>query len=203
MLSPRDIVLHHVVIKGLADLDAIARATALDVEAVESITRALLDDGLLLERTGRFAGFAPTAEGRAAHSKALGESDLRGRRAELDDWCEQFEDLNVELKELCTAWQLRRAATNAVNDRLDVPYDEEVLSSLEGIHTRVGELISGVGHPRLNRYLARLEEAHSAVQLGDTGRLITPFSDSYHDVWMELHHDLLKTFDRERRPGDF
>lgn len=203
MPSEPDLVLHHVVIKGLADIDAIARATQLDAETVSKVVSSLASDGLVAERTGRVHGYMPTHDGRERHAKVLAESGLRLRQRDLKEWYQRFEAINAEFKEACTAWQLVDGPGGQVpNDHSDEAHDRAVLDRVAVIHHDVGALLAEAKHPRLDRYLARLDDAFAAVQAGDTRRLTTPLCESYHDVWMELHHDLLKSFGRERTAAD-
>ncbi len=44
--------------------------------------------------------------------------------------------------------------------------------------------------------------ALDAFRGGDDDALAKPLSGSYHDVWMELHEDLLATLGRERTDAD-
>jgi len=45
--------------------------------------------------------------------------------------------------------------------------------------------------PRMGRYNERLGGAASAVAGGDTNRFTGVMCESFHDVWMELHEDLI------------
>ena len=51
---------------------------------------------------------------------------------------------------------------------------------------------------RLGPYPARLGNAIEQLQAGDTAYIARPTVDSYHQVWFELHEDLLVTLGRER-----
>lgn len=200
-MSPSaQLVLHHLCIKGLADLATLARCTGLPSSEVEAGVAELQADELVLERTGRLTGFAPTASGREAHGRALADDPLRIRREELAGWYERFEVVNAELKALCTAWQL--VDGERPNDHTDAEYDRRVLEQLDGIHDRAGGLLEEAADERLARYRARLEDAVDAVRAGDVRRFTAPLCESYHDVWMELHHDLLTSFDRARKAAD-
>ncbi len=70
------------------------------------------------------------------------------------------------------------------------------------MHETTYAMLGEVGDARLDRYAERLAEAEAAVRSGDMRRFTTPLNDSYHDIWMELHHDLLASFDRERTAAD-
>ena len=57
----------------------------------------------------------------------------------------------------------------------------------------------GIGTGAVARRLsAALEKVHG----GDTAAFARPMYDSYHDIWMELHQDLLLTSGHQRGAGD-
>lgn len=56
--------------------------------------------------------------------------------------------------------------------------------------------------PRFAIYRTRFESKLAAFRSGDTDALAKPLTGSYHDVWMELHEDLLATLGRERTEHD-
>jgi hypothetical protein len=70
------------------------------------------------------------------------------------------------------------------------------------VHDRAAALLAAAGDPPHDRDAARHDDAVTAVEGGDVRRFTTPLAESYHDVWMELHHDLLASFDRERTAAD-
>jgi hypothetical protein len=133
-------------------------------------------------------GFAPTEAGRQLHREILRGDDLRARAGEMEAWYERFESVNAELKETCTAWQLREGLT--FNDHTDETYDCAVVDRLSVIHGRAVCLLAELHSPRIDRYATRLGSALEAVQAGDRDRFTKPLNDSYHDTWMELHQDL-------------
>lgn len=202
-MSDAQLVLHHVVIKGLADLDAVVHSTGLAREHARRALDALAGAQLVIERSGRVAGFAPTPDGRAKHVDQLADDVLRLRKHGLAEWYSRFEVVNDDVKALCTAWQLVDGADGPVpNDHTDAEYDAAIVHRLVEIHATTEALLGEVGHARLDRYRARLAGALAAVQAGHTERFTTPLADSYHDIWMELHHDLLVSFGRERSSSD-
>ena len=200
MPTPAELVLHHLCIKGLADPVALARCPGLPDPVAEAALAELGERELVTERTGRVAGFLPTPAGRAAHADALATDPLRARREELAPWYARFEEVNARLKALCTAWQVRD--DGSPNDHADADHDAGVLAGLAELHVDAVDLLAEVGDDRLDRYGRRLDAAHAAVLDGDTRRFTAPLCESYHDVWMELHHDLLTSFGRSRTAAD-
>ena len=59
-----------------------------------------------------------------------------------------------------------------------------------------------VVQPRFGAYDRRLAAAVERLRAGQTEALARPMSNSFHDVWMELHEDLLVTLGRERTDED-
>jgi hypothetical protein len=56
--------------------------------------------------------------------------------------------------------------------------------------------------PRFARYGRRLSAALSRLQGGDAAGFARPMADSYHDIWMELHNDVVLSLQRERSAAD-
>ena len=52
---------------------------------------------------------------------------------------------------------------------------------------------------RIGRYGPRLDRAAESVAGGDTRRFTGVMCESFHDVWMELHEDLIVLQGIERR----
>jgi hypothetical protein len=54
----------------------------------------------------------------------------------------------------------------------------------------------------MTHYQPRLNSALTAFSDGNTEALARPMTGSYHDVWMELHEDLLLALARQRTDED-
>jgi hypothetical protein len=72
------------------------------------------------------------------------------------------------------------------------------------VHKNAVPILDQLGNvaPRFGCYQARLAAALAAFGGGDNDALARPMTGSYHDVWMELHEDLLATLGRERTSDD-
>ena len=91
------------------------------------------------------------------------------------------------------------------NDHADAGYDAGVISRLAGIHQRLLACVLEPlekALPRFAAYRVRLAAALDRVRGGDTTAFARPMADSYHDIWMELHQDLLLSAGRERGAAD-
>jgi DNA-binding MarR family transcriptional regulator len=203
MTPQHELVLHHVAIKGRAAVPVLASRTGLEVADVEGALGALVAEGLVEEKRGPAPGYAPTEEGKRRHDEVLSRDELRRRRDELGSWYAEFEELNAQLKELCTAWQIVDGPGGLVpNDHSDRDRDDAIVRRLASLHERAAALLRRPGHERLTRYERCLAQALEAVQRGELERFTAPLCESYHDVWMELHHDVLLSLDRRRTAAD-
>jgi len=128
-----------------------------------------------------------------------------GQRAIVLDAYEMFLPINGDFKQVCTAWQLRESPSGETvpNDHSDGAYDGEVIRNLEEIHRRILDPLSELASvSRFARYQPRLEDALAKVRAGDPDGFARPLTNSYHDVWMELHEDLLVSLDLTRSGAD-
>jgi phosphoenolpyruvate-protein kinase (PTS system EI component) len=103
---------------------------------------------------------------------------------------ERFLELNHRFKQLCTDWQVRDGAPN---DHTDEPHDRACVTHLGLLADEVGPVISSMTSllPRLARYQGRLAAAARSVAAGDTSKFTGVMCESFHDIWMELHEDLI------------
>jgi hypothetical protein len=72
-----------------------------------------------------------------------------------------------------------------------------------GIHAAVPAFVDVLGGAlaRFRPYRPRFDWAATRVQTGSLEWFTTPLIGSYHDVWMELHEDLLLTLGFDRWEG--
>lgn len=199
--TPALLVMHALRIKGLAGEDVLCRMTGLVPAEVAAQTARLTESNLAVARTGRFAGWSLTAAGRERYDELL--SDERGQFGDSGDLrsaYDRFGSLNDDFKAVCTAWQVRDLDSQLLNDHQDPAYDAEIIGRLGAVHGAVlpiVEQLSGVLR-RFGGYRLRLVDSYRRVQAGDRDAFTRPMSESYHDVWMELHQDLLLTLDISR-----
>jgi hypothetical protein len=181
--------------------EAIAEATELGLGRVTDVLDDLDRHGLARERRGGVSGWMPSSRGRDRHRQLLaGALPARDRRA-AEVLYREFGPLNREVKEVCTDWQLRLGVPN---DHADTGYDNLVVGRLRVLHDRADRWCAELEQhlPRAARYRRRLSAAVTAVEGGNRDRFTTPLADSYHDIWMELHQDLLVTLGLERTAAD-
>ncbi len=196
-------LLHALAVKGLASDEVLAAMTGMDADALRAEVLAAVDDGLVIRREGRISGTMITPAGRARLAELLELLPLSDAALAAANTCyDDFLPLNGEFKRVCAAWQMRDETTP--NDHTDADYDDGVIGQLDAVESRIDDILADVESsiPRLGRYRGRLVAAQDKVHAGDKAAFARPMYDSYHDIWMELHQDLLLTTGHERGAAD-
>jgi len=194
-------VLHGLRVKGFAEPLALAELTGLGEPQVTGQLDTLSAAGLVARRQGVISGWHLTPAGRAEHAGALAAAmPDEAVKARVRSGYERFVALDPAVKAVCTAWQIRDLDAGIVNDHSDADYDADVVARLGTIHVDAVATIDALAAAtaRFGPYRFRLDVAYARVRAGDTDALTKPLSGSYHDVWMELHEDLLVTLGLER-----
>ncbi len=188
-------VLH---IKGFATPDALAPVVLSNPATVAPLLESMHDEGLLkmmgemyqLSEEGKKLGEALMEEDRSNWSPESATSAL-------DD----FLELDVRMKEIVTSWQMREVDGDQVlNDHTDEDYDKTVLDQLATLHTEaIGWLAPLLPElERLETYRIRLTRASGEISEGNHSYIASPRIDSYHNIWFELHEDLIQLAGRTR-----
>lgn len=201
--SPTMLVMHSLRLKGFAEVAAIAEVTALTEDVVASVISGLQVEGLTTRREGRICGWSLSPAGRSRHLELL--RDANGPRDALEHAYKRFLDANDEFKLLCTDWQLRTVGgEQALNDHTDAAYDAAIIERLAALHADIVPVLDDLAAAvsRFGTYPRRLGSALTRLQGGDQTALARPLSESFHDVWMELHEDLLLSLGKERSMAD-
>ncbi len=189
--------LQAIAIKGFAPLEGLAGAVLSTPDLVGPVVEQLAADGLVTTSAGAYrlteAGVQRNDAQVASERAAWGpEAAL----AALD----AFLVLDVTMKETVTAWQLRDAEHQVLNDHADAAYDAAVLSRLVSLHDDAAAWLSAqeAGCRRMADYRVRLGRAVEAALAGDQRFVASPRVDSYHGIWFELHEDLIRLAGRTR-----
>ncbi len=134
--------------------------------------------------------FSLTPAGRERYDSMTDSISTDEIKAGLAAHYEPFLELNTRFKELCTSWQLRDGAPN---DHSDEAYDHVCLENLLALNQSAGPVLDAMATalPRMSRYRRRLDAAATDVAGGATKRFTGVMCESYHDIWMELHEDLI------------
>jgi hypothetical protein len=181
-------VLHALRVRGIGTAAAVASSSGLDEETVSGVLARTGERGHTVERTGRLAGHTLTPAGRARHVLLRGDSVSRADVDAATAAYEAFLEPNRAFKQLASAHQLGTG---------DV-------AGLAPIHAQATRLLAGLSPsmPWFASYAPRLEAAFQAFTNGNADALAKPMTGSYHDLWMELHEDLLATLGKERSESD-
>jgi hypothetical protein len=199
--------LHALRVCGLASTARLADHLRADPDETETVLRRCESDGLVRYRDGRVSGWQLVDAGKQRHDDWLGAARAEpGWQEQVSRGYAQFLERNRELKEICTAWQMRTLAdgSTVINDHGDANYDHDIIARLT-THDRQCEPMFdhlSAGLTRFHDYQDRLDATLDRLASGDASAFATPMSASYHCVWMELHQDLLLTLGRERDDAD-
>ena len=183
---------HALRIKGFAKVDVVAEVADLPVSLVEEHLGDLQNREWAMFREARQL-WQLTPVGREEHKTALVADVGHLHIADLlHGSYETFLGINERFKALCGDWQLRDGAPN---DHSDTGYDEAVISRLVELNTEAIPVVDAMGEvlARLVGYSPRLASTCQRVVAGETKMFTGVMCGSYHDVWMELHEDLILT----------
>ena len=193
---------HALRIKGFAKAETVAEVADLPVSAVdEHLTDLQAREWAMFREARQLWQLTPV--GRDQHRVALAQ-DLAGANAssanvgkKLRSPYESFLKLNEHFKSLCGAWQLKNGEPN---DHSDASYDRGVVQQLAGLNDKTRPVVTTMGEVlgRLAPYAPRLAATCTRVTNGETTMFTGVMCGSYHDVWMELHEDLILTLGIDR-----
>lgn len=190
------LVLHALRCAGFSGPARLAGVTGLPEDDVESELIDLAVDGLVTRTPGEFGGWGLSEAGRTASvDRIAAELETTGTRPTAERAHEGFMELNPELLDLCTAWQLRPVdGVSTLNDHTDPGYDARVLDLFTDLDRRLEAVCSDLSANllRFRRYRVRLSGALSQARSGALDQ-VADGTASYHSVWAQLHEDLLVT----------
>lgn len=195
--------LHTLRVKGRTTDEAYAHMLGIPVAEVPDRRQPLTEAGLAQYREGRMSFTSLTPEGREVHQTLLLKRLSEGlARDGIDNTLAGFLPVNGELKRVCATWQTRADGSPNIHD--DADYDASVIAEVAAVNESVTALLraNASAEPRLARYADRLDSALRRLQSGETTAFLRPMSESYHDIWMELHEDLLLLAGRVRDETD-
>jgi pyruvate,orthophosphate dikinase len=192
-----DDCLRAVSIKGLAPAQGVADVVLSTPDEVQSIMDGLVREGL----AGTAAGAYRLTETGAERARGLLDAERQAWGADAAAAAlDAFVALDQRMKAAVTAWQLRDADAQVLNDHSDADYDRGVLDRLSALHADTTIWLGGLvpGAPRLSGYGVRLDRALEQALDGDQRYVASPRVDSYHGIWFELHEDLIQLAGRTR-----
>jgi len=199
-------VSHCLRIRAQAESSAIALATTLREPEVIAVLDDLRSRSFVDHRDGRSSGWRLTESGQKNHANLL---SLELTHADCREGVERaygrFVSYNSKVKSLFTDWQIRVVQQSVVtNDHTDTDYDSSIIQALGEVHIEtkrfIEDLTATLG--RFKSYSRRFDAAWKRLCSGDRTAMAHPLSESYHDIWAELHMDLLLLLGRERSRVD-
>ena len=191
----RFLVMHALRIKGFSAASTVAELSTVDVDRTTAILAELAESGHTKFFEARDL-WQLTPEGKDRHGAELTEA-AQTHGGGLREHYDAFLDLNTRLKELCTAWQTR---DGDANDHTDSAYDTERLTELDRFNSECGPILDGFAGavPRFAAYRHRLTGAAARAVNGETKMFTGVMCGSFHDIWMELHEDLIQLLSIDR-----
>jgi hypothetical protein len=187
---PRFRVHHALRIKGFVKVENVAELAQLPEEEALEHLQEMQQQGLTNYRENRGL-WQLTPDGREAYQIALKEDVSRpGFLDGLAEKYHRFLEMNETFKELCADWQLRDGEPN---DHSDEAYDHKCITRLGVLDDEAQPICHAFGEVavRYCGYAARLTGSRTALEAGDQRMFTGVMCGSYHDVWMELHEDLI------------
>jgi hypothetical protein len=179
------------------DMKTILPRTRLSEDEVKSVLKKLEKAKLVASKDG----WEVTKKGQTEAKSYRSQKYKKNKAAISKMYTDEFLKLDKVLKTIITDWQLKTIGGKMVpNDHKDQAYDRAVMDRLYSFHEneakklykRLEEMI-----PHLN-YSGMFDVAIAKVKSGDYTYLSRPDIDSYHNVWFELHEDILRSADIER-----
>ena len=184
VMSITDIeVLRVLRLRGFATGDGLRQSLGVDPSQV--VERLVADEQVNFVEARNMYVLAPSGRSRIDDHLAASDPVI-----ELSGAYESFLSLNTDFKQVCTDWQVCNGEPNAHDDD---DYDAECIARLRELYMRSETVVSDLATavPRLNLYRRRLLEALTAIDDGQSQRFTGVMCESFHDVWMELHEDLI------------
>jgi len=180
------LVLHILRVRGFVTADGFLES--LGAQPVE-ILEPLLEAGHVRHIEARDM-YALMPSGRERHESLLDMYATETVRARLGTLYDQFLVLNSDFKHVCTSWQMRG---DEPNDHTDADHDGRCIAEVARIAEAVEPVVAALAAvlPRLDRYRDRLRRAAEQVTSGNTKLFTGVACNSVHDIWMELHEDLI------------
>jgi phosphoenolpyruvate-protein kinase (PTS system EI component) len=180
------LVLHTLRVRGFVTPSGFA--DSLGDHPADILSR-LVDDGLVrhIEKRDMYGLLPPGKERQEALLDEYAGAEVQ---AGLASGYEHFLELNEEFKQLCTEWQMRDGNPN---DHSDTAYDQECIAKLGALASAAEPVVDAMASalPRLARYNERLAAAADCVARGEINKFTGVMCESFHDIWMELHEDLI------------
>jgi pyruvate,orthophosphate dikinase len=194
----RDTLIRVLHIKGFATPDALAPVVLSNPATVAPLLESMRDEGLL-KMMGEM--YQLSDEGRKLGERLMEDDRSTWSQESATEALDDFLDLDRRMKDIVTSWQMRQVDGEPVlNDHTDEAHDSAVLDEFTTLHAEATDwLVPLIPHlERLETYRTRLLRAAEEVSKGNHNYIASPQIDSYHNIWFELHEDLIQLAGRTR-----
>ena len=193
--ATEDHVIHVLRVRGFAAPADVAESLGADGASVGARLGALVERGLARHIAARDL-YQLTPAGTEEHARVL-SGMIGGARESMTAPYHRFLGINTRFKELCTDWQVRDGAPN---DHTDPSHDAACIERLGQVLADAGPVLDelAAAMPRLGGFRHRLRAALDQVRAGDSRKFTGVMCGSFHDVWMELHEDLVQLLGIDR-----
>lgn len=182
-------VYHAIAVRGFATIAKISDSTGLPADTVAEVLNEAIDARHIKQNVKRGLN-SLTGIGKGAH-KLLSEAAIEDdAKSLIATHYKRFLEPNRLFKELTTDWQQGRT--------------EDMGSQFDSVHNDITVILDGLTavDSRFTYYTTHFNSAAASFRSGDTDALAKPLTDSYHDIWMELHEDFLATLSLSRSEAD-
>ena len=189
------LVLHALRIKGFSGVDTLADIAGVGANVVTPMLSKLAEVGMCKHLEAR--GLWQLTPAGREHHLAIRPEMPASQVERISAHYEPFLEFNLGFKDLCNRWQMRCAEPN---DHSDSEFDQARIGELQQMHGKAVVHLRGFAAelPRFETYERRLAIALAKLTDGDTRMFTGVMCGSYHDVWMELHEDLVQLLGVDR-----
>ena len=189
------LVLHALRIKGFSGVDTLADIAGVGADVVAPMLSKLAEVGMCKHLEAR--GLWQLTPAGREHHLAIRADMPAAQVQRLSAHYEPFLGFNLAFKDLCNRWQMRGTEPN---DHTDSAFDRARIDELQQMHDDAVVHLRGFATelPRFETYERRLAIALAKLADGETRMFTGVMCGSYHDVWMELHEDLVQLLGVDR-----
>lgn len=203
MKSAHHLILHGLAIKKYAGADEIAGIIGAAPAEVASFLAVQVEKGRIVASNDKYS-LKPTTRVALSGDYSRHYWHLRND-AQFVRAYEDFEKINISLKQLITAWQVIEVQGSVLtNDHSDEAYDSKLIDRLGALHERADQILAALSSqlPRMQIYRDKLTKALEKAEDGAIEWVSDARTESYHTLWFELHEDLLCMMGRTRDERD-
>jgi hypothetical protein len=179
------LVLNSLYLKKMASMADLAAISGLSTDEVEPMVSGFVEQDWVLDLGGELI---VQPDGMAEVEGYYQQNfSAPAQREGLAQWYSRFESINGRFIKLVTDWQETEG---------DAKVQDRVIATVERLVKSLGEITQLV--PRYTGYIRRFERSIALVDQGNLDFVCTPTVDSLHNIWFELHEDVLLALGKER-----